>query len=366
MADTNSFLPAFGNKPKNIIGRKGITVDFVTGLSLPIGHRQRATILVGQRGTGKTALLLEFSELAEKNGFVVARVTASETMLDEIIQTIQIAGAPFVATTRPKIKGFSAGALGFSFGLTFTEETKTQFGFRVKLSMLCEELGKYQKGVLILVDEVQANTPEMRVLATTYQNLVGDNKNIAMVMAGLPTSISAVLNDDILTFLNRAHKVYLEPLPYGEISISYAAEFTKLGRRIDADALESAVTSTRGYAYLYQLIGYYTLNYAQNSEVITAEIVKCAVRSSQHEMVESIFTAALKPLSARDVDFLKAMSRDVENSRISDIRERMKVSQSYVQKYRTRLIEAGVIASVSRGELTFLIPYLGEYLRGEF
>ena len=363
---TNSFLPAFGNKPKSIIGRKGVTSDFLEGLSLPIGHRNRATILIGQRGTGKTTLLLEFEELAEKRGFIPARVTANDDMLEEIIQTIQLKGSPFVPASKRKVQGFTAGAMGFSIGLTFSEAAQTQFGFRVKLGLLCDELEKYHKGVLILVDEVQSNTSAMRSLATTYQHLVGENKNVAIVMAGLPASMSAVLNDDILTFLNRAHKVYLEPIPLSEVSVSYATEFAKQGKSIEPGVLEEAVLATKGYPYLYQLIGYYIFSFAEESSVITSDIVKNSINTSKREMIESIFDAALKPLSQRDRDFVVAMSKDYGESSISEIRERMNISQSYVQNYRTRLIEAGIIAPVNRGKLAFNIPYLGEYLRGEF
>jgi len=366
MALENSFLPAFGNKPKHIIGRSGITSEFTESLSLPIGHRNRATVLIGQRGTGKTTLLLEFAEIAEKESYVCARVAASDEMLDEIIQTIQMNGTQFVPKPKAKVKGISAGAMGFSFGLTFSEEAKTQLGFRMKLSLLCDELAKHNKGVLILVDEVQTNTPAMRSLATTYQHLVGENKSIAVVMAGLPSSISSVLNDEILTFLNRANKVYLEPLPYGEMSTTYSKEFTKQGRTIALNLLDEAVMATRGYPYLFQLIGYYLLKYSEGNDEIVAQTVEQAIHTSKQEMIDSIFKAALKPLSPRDKDFLKAMSKDRETSKVSDIRQRMRVGQSYVQMYRSRLIDAGVIASAGRGTLSITIPYLGEYLRGEF
>jgi hypothetical protein len=206
----------------------------------------------------------------------------------------------------------------------------------------------------------------MRSLATTYQHLIGEGKNIAIVMAGLPGAISNVLNDKILTFLNRAQKVYLEPLPYGEVSVAYANEFAKQGKTLDPDSLELAVKATKGYPYLYQLIGYYILGYAQDKDKIESAIVKQAIETSKHEMTESIFEAVLAPLSGKDIEFLRAMSEDRDVSQISIIADRLKVDYPFAQKYRTRLIQAGVITPAGRGVLAFNIPYLGEYLRGEF
>jgi hypothetical protein len=48
-----------------------------------------------------------------------------------------------------------------------------------------------------------------------------------------------------------------------------------------------------------------------------------------------------------------------------DIRDRLQVAKSHVQTYRKRLLEAGLIHSLSRGTLAFSIPYLGQYLRDE-
>ncbi len=361
----NAFLPAFGNKPTHIIGRAGVRAEFIEGLTQPVGHRSRTTLLIGQRGTGKTTLLLDFAEVAANEGYVCARVAANNEMLDEIIQGIQIEGLKHVSKSRTKVTGVSVGVMGFSFGLSFNEAAEKQLGFRMKLSLLCDELAKHGKSILILVDEVNSNTSEMRTLATTYQHLIGEQKNIAIVMAGLPASMSAVLNDDILTFLNRAHKVHLEPLPTGEMSIAYKAEFERCGKSITQSVLKEAVSATRGYPYLFQLIGYYILTFAQNQSDITSEIVRMAISTSKDEMVDGIFGATLKPLSRRDKDFIAAMSVDEGISRVSDVQRRMQVSKSYVQTYRTRLIEFGIIASMGRGELVFQIPYLGEYLRGE-
>jgi len=166
--------------------------------------------------------------------------------------------------------------------------------------------------------------------------------------------------------LNRAYKAYLEPLPFGEISMAYAAEFSNQGKTIDSKTLEEAAEATRGYPYLFKLIGYYILGYSKNTDLISEDIVSQAVNTSKRDMIEGIFNAALKPLSPHDKDFLTKMAKDLNESKISDVRDRLNVSKSYAQIYRMRLIEAGIIAPTGRGALTFVIPYLGEYLRGEF
>ena len=38
----------------------------------------------------------------------------------------------------------------------------------------------------------------MRVLTTAYQHLVGEGRNVAIAMAGLPHAVSSVLNDEFI------------------------------------------------------------------------------------------------------------------------------------------------------------------------
>jgi len=360
----NVFIPTFGNRPQPLVGRDEILAEFMEGLSHPEGHPNRATIFMGQRGTGKTAMLLEIAAQAVDAGYVTAFVTASEHMLEDILQLIQANGKKYVKEKK-RVQGINAGALGFSVGLSFTEEVKKDYGFRLKLTMLTDELAKYNKGVLILVDEVQSSTPQLRELAVNYQHLVGEEKNIAIAMAGLPGSVSSVLHDDILTFLNRARKIWLGPLPLNDVSLFYSNCFTQEEKIIEADTLDYSVKATLGYPYLMQLIGFYILKYADGLKTIDMQMAETSVFNAKRDLIDSVHKTCLKPLSDKDREFLMAMAGDKESSRIGDIQSRMGVTAAYIQQYRMRLIDAGIIQSDQRGRVEFAVPYLGEYLRGE-
>ena len=128
------FQPTFGNRPDQYIGRDGVIEQFMSGLKEPVGSRNRCTLFLGQRGMGKTALLLELGDCAAKNGYVVARVTAHEGMPQAIIEQVQMNGSSFFRDENRKLTGVTAGVLGFSFGLSFSEATERQYGFRAKMS----------------------------------------------------------------------------------------------------------------------------------------------------------------------------------------------------------------------------------------
>lgn len=355
------FQPTFGNRPEQYIGRDGVIEQFMAGLKEPVGSRNRCTLFLGQRGMGKTALLLELSDRAQKAGYVVARVTAHEGMPQAIIEQFQLNGSKFFNDDKRKLTGVSAGALGFSFGLTFSEATQRQYGFRSKMSLLCDKLAEKGKGALILIDEVRTSAA-MREVASAYQELVGDRKNIAIAMAGLPHAISSVLNDSVLTFLNRATKVELGLISTNLIRAYFERAFKSIGIKASDEILDRAALSTRGFPYLMQLIGYYLIQYTQKGESITDDIMNKSEKAAMKDMDDNVFKPILAPLSDNDRVFLEAIARCGGTVTTAQLQEQLGKGGPAIQPYRKRLIEAGVIEAPRRGELEFAVPYLADYL----
>ena len=362
----NVFEPSFGNMPDRIVGRDDTLGDIDKALASRPGSRDRAMLIIGQRGMGKTALLLEIESRAKRAGFVTARTAANENMLDSLIERLQVNGREFVENGKKKVRGVSAGAFGFSIGLTFSDEVRVNYGFQTKLSLLCDRLAECGKGVLLLVDEVRTSSREMRVLADAYQQLVGDGQNIAICMAGLPSSISSVLNDDVLTFLNRATKTYLEAIALPDIRVYYAATFEKAGLSFDPGILDQAVEATNGFPYLLQLVGYYLVEESGNQSNIDAATLDRALADARDDMRDNVFRPALSQLSRKDLEFLEALAKSADEEgvgRIADVAATIGKSNNYVQVYRKRLLEAAILTMPRNGELQFTIPLLAEYLK---
>lgn len=365
VADT-IFYPAFGNRPSCFVGRENILERLLEGLRSKPGSKDRAVMVLGQRGSGKTVLLWELAERARKEGFVVASPTvASEGMLERIVEKIQDDGEAHVRQRTVHVSGGSVGALGFSAGLQFSRDVQESKSFQYKLSHLCRKLGEQQKGVLILVDELQASSPEIRQLVIAYQELVGERQNIALVMAGLPGAVSATLNDRVLTFLNRARKLELEPLGFAEVDAFFAQSFKKLGLRVPDSLRMRASRATFGSPYMLQLVGHSVVLYAAEDGTVGEGDLLNALAMAQCDFENDVCGTTIAALSEKDGEFLLAMSQDDGVSGIADVARRMGVSYDYAQKYRKRLIDAGIVEVPARGKVAFAVPYLAEYLRRE-
>lgn len=368
MRDT-VFSPAFGNRPSQLVGRDAVISALLAGLDSNPGSKERATLLLGQRGTGKTVLLWELADRARDKGWVVATPTVtSENMLARIVEKIQDDGSRHLDKQRAKLVGGSVGAFGFSAGLEFSREVQETKSDQYKLLSLCRRLTELGHGTLILVDEAQARIPELKQLIIAYQELVGEGLDVAMVMAGLPAAISATLNDHVLTFFNRAKKIRLEPLAIADVDAFFEQAFEELGLTISPEIRKRAARATSGSPYMLQLVGHNLVVYAKSDQEVDESSLQNAIETSREEFMEDVCKTTIASLSERDVDFLCAMSHDPDQSggsRMMDVAERMGVTPDYAQKYRRRLIEAGIIDAPRRGVVRFAVPYLADYLRSE-
>ncbi|MEC4174880.1 AAA family ATPase [Adlercreutzia sp. R7] len=357
------FAPSFGNRPSMLVGRDGLIDRIVEGLSSAPGSRDRAVLLLGQRGSGKTVLLWELADRMRKAGFVVANPTiVSEDLLPRIVEKLAD-DADF--SPKRRASGGSVGALGFSAGLQFQQAPESGKSRQQQLTELCRELTDKGKGVLFLIDELQANSLELKQLVITYQELVGEGLNVALVMAGLPGAVSATLNDKVLTFLNRAPKIALSPLEFGDVDAFYRQSFDQLGLNIASDLRRHAAGFTAGSPYMLQLVGHNVVRYALPDGEVDESCLADALATSQIDFENDICRTTLAALSEKDIEFLSALAQDGEEASMADIAERMLVTPDYAQKYRKRLIDSGIIEAAGRGRVRMAVPYLANHLRKE-
>ena len=219
------------------------------------------------------------------------------------------------------------------------------------------------RGILLTVDEVHnAARDDLRDLAATHQHLVTEKRNVALIFAGLPSAISDLLNDDVLTFLRRATPFPLLDVPLPAVRQDFFEAIDGAGRSITDAALDEMTVATGGYPFMIQLVGYHVWRNA-TSDVIDIDAVNVGVPAARKRLGSTVHATALADLSAIDRTYLVAMSRDSGPSETAEIARRLEVGRNYSSVYRQRLIAAGVIKAVDYGRVDFALPYLREYLQ---
>lgn len=357
----NPFTPNFGQVPRHIAGRSQIISDIMNALDGNLGDPARTSILVGARGTGKTALLSYFAAEAEQHGWISINVTCIPGMLEDILQQVAYKAKEFVGKEKKgKIKGVSVGQL---FSIEWETLKEDRQNWRTEITKVLDKFESEDIGLLITVDEVTASLGEMIELASIYQLLVRENRKISLLMAGLPSEVSSLLNDRSVSFLRRASNYNMGRIEDYEVEEAFENTVIDAGKEIKPEALTKAVGAVRGFPYMLQLVGYRAWQQAKNKKYINAEDVDKAIVKASNDFENRVLKATYKELSQQDIVFLKAMLEDENVTEISAIEKRIGKPSGYVSRYRARLIERGVIDSPRRGQVQFALPGMKEFLQ---
>lgn len=109
----NPFTPNFGQAPLYIAGRSFLTGEIERALGRGLGDPALASILVGPRGTGKTALLSHLGSYAEGHGWIAVNVSCLPGMLQDILEQTKRRTVEFVEPAHDKkLSAISIGQLG--------------------------------------------------------------------------------------------------------------------------------------------------------------------------------------------------------------------------------------------------------------
>ena len=354
----NPFTPSFGAEPLVLAGRARIIQDITDGLQNRPGDPNRSTLFSGPRGSGKTVLLAKIAEEAQQLGWVTAQVVAVEGMPERLLEEIRNAGAEYLAPQlRTRTTGISIHGTGFTREAIDNDTTWGQ-----KLNDLVDKLNSKSVGLLITVDEVSANAPGIVSLATEYQLMVMRKKNVALIMAGLPSQVSQMLRADNISFLRRAFQHKLDSVTIQDAEVALEQTIVVSGRTIQPDALRLAANFSQGFPFLIQLVGYHLWRQSPKRRSIDLTDAQNAVKISQGDMDRMILENTIHEISPKDLQFLLAMTLDGEYSTIRDIITRTGATPSLAAKYRSRLLEQGLIGEAGRGRVRFELPLLREYL----
>lgn len=362
----NPFTPTFGVSPPLLLGRQEPLDRFAEALADGPGSPGRATVYTGARGTGKTVLLNEVEDLARAEGWFVISETASPGFVERLAREHLpplLSELDPEATSR-KLKGFTAPMVGGGVTWDTTQNHLSTPGLRNQLTALCDLLADRETGLLLTLDEIHLKQrDELRELCTTVQHLFRENRGIAFVGAGLPSAVSGLLSDEVLTFLRRADRYHLGRIPIMDVSKAIASPIRDAGRSITVDLSMRAAEATNGYPFLIQLVGYHTWRINPDAAEITAADVEKGILAARRRLGSLVVEPSLADLSNVDRTFLVAMALDDGPSRMTDIALRLNCDGNYASQYRLRLLAAELIESVGHGAVTFALPYLREYLR---
>ena len=371
----NPFRPGFGSSPPTLVESDHHTELFGEALDSGPGAYGRVLLLVGQRGTGKTVTLNALEDMAGPKGWLVISETATKGLVDRIVNDrlprLLREHDPRATTSQITSVDLPLSAGGVSREVT--DKHSPVPTLRSQLEDLTDLLRSGSGGgVLITLDEVHKGVyDELEAVTTTLQHAVRERRQIAFAAAGLPGSMTALLqvedetDPSPLTFLRRSVRVDLGSMSDADAARALRDPIKNAGWAISDDALALAVVESHGYPYMVQLLGYHTWRQA---DAATAQLevshVQAGIHEARRDLRRQVLDEAMKPLSANDRRYLAAMAQDAgEVSSTGEVAQRLEVAPDYANKYRERLIDRALISGDTRGVVEWAIPMLADYVR---
>lgn len=362
MPGKNPFTPEFGSIPLVMAGREALRQEYLEAFEQGRGNPNLSSILVGPRGSGKTALLSSLAEEARGAGWIPVGTAAMAGMLEDIYQQTRLVLEQFPEDRAKSHVARMTGVTLGPVGATWTSASPPDGNWRTRMSRLLDELESRNLGLLITVDEVLPSLDEMVTLAAVYQLFVREGRRVALAMAGLPHNIASLLNDRSVSFLRRAQQHTLGTIADADVRSAFRRTAQIAGKEIADDALEACTDAIGGYPYMLQLVGFRSWQACAASSAITLPEAQQGILDAQEDFRQHVLAPTYRELSAHDLRFIHAMLEDVHESRIAAIAERMGVESRYASKYRSRLLATGVIEQPARGVVRFALPGFRSYV----
>lgn len=362
----NPFTPNFGQVPCQLAGRDELISELLYAYDNAPGDPALTTILIGARGTGKTALMTYVANRAQEQGWISVNVTCMKGMLEDIyLQAVRNASH----ILNPDGKGglaklsvkASAGIISAETDFEYPKDNAAA-NWRIRITDILEKLNEQNVGLLITIDEVNPALDEMILFAGIYQLLIREDRKIALLMAGLPHNVSLLLNDVSVSFLRRSSQKYLGRIEDYDVEKAFQETAASGGKRVTANALKLASEGIYGFPFMLQLVGFRAWKESGDKTEINSDDIAAGICLAKKDMETRVLKTTLDEVPDVGLQFLTAMLKDKESSSLSDIAQRMGKSSSYVSNYRKRLLEKGLIEQSGRGKIQFALPMLRNYL----
>lgn len=344
MSDRNPYSIGFGQIPYAYIEQTDIVDKILEDFEDDFSQHS-CYMLSGIRGSGKTVIMVTITEkLKSKENWIVVRLNPESELIEELAAKLYDSHKFITSFVNTEIN-LSKFGIGIS-----AKSVSPAASIESAIEKILNRVKQQNMKVLVAIDEV-SNTPQLRKLAHAFQTFVGENLPIYLIMTGLYSNIKDLKNVDTNTFLYRAEEIEVHPLNPTLMQETYIKTLN-----ISQELGWDLAILTKGYPVAYQIAGKYM--WESSDRNISPEFIKHFDNALARYCYDKIWSE----LSDKDKYFLSFICQK-DSMSVSEILEESKQKKNEFSQYRARLIEKGIIKSVSYGKVTCTLPRFGEYIK---
>jgi DNA-binding MarR family transcriptional regulator len=382
----NPFRPGVGTKPLHLAGRDQPMRRFAA--MLRAAPEQPANMrLTGLRGVGKTVLLGEFQAIAERNEWTGAVLefqpghNREDSMVSALINIAQESKARLSRVERFKkaVGGTvrNAGTLGVGwneFQVTYDPMAEQQREDITKALFEVVEMAvqKGRTGFVLLLDEAQVVRDETKrmgehplsLLISSVVALQRREIPLGLVLCGLPT-----LTGNLLKARSYTERMFRgeEIGSLGEADAREAFEQPLAGADVsaDPDLVSRVVNEVEGYPYFIQLWGAELWDAAEAAEVnrLTSPLLDAARPEIYRRLDLDFYNPRVETLTPAEQDVLLGTAvAEYPPLIVSKLNDAINKTPANVNVLLGRLVDAGVLYRLRKGEYDYTAPRFRDYL----
>ena len=381
---SNPFAPGAGTPPPELAGRDELREGVRIALGrIRIGRPAKSVLMVGQRGVGKTVLLLRLRKEAQAADLQTLSMEASEARSLPAMLAPRLREALLRLSWNDKAKDPARRALRGLAG--FASALKVQYqDIRVGLDLdpepgladngdleqdltallLAAGVAAREAGtaLVLFVDELQdVARDELASLIMALHHAAQEEAPFTLVGAGLPQL--RALTGGARPYAERLFDFrFIGPLPPEAARLAIEKPVLAEGMRITEEAFLRIFEETRGYPYFLQEWGKHAWDTAGESP-ITRDDVERASSGARTALDEGFFRVRVDRLTPSELRYLRAMAElGAGPHRSGDIAQALGRKVTAVAPTRSSLIAKDMVWSPNHGDTAFTVPLFEEFM----
>lgn len=376
MTGDSPFRPGSAAQPPVLAGREHLANLVHTATSTTGNRRESFQVLYGPRGVGKTCLLDRYADIVTEREWVTVRHEARSPgdPIGAILDRLHDAEGLTRKLTRQLLdlrerwgdesQSLNLGVYRHEMRRQRKEPMPVAEQFADVVVAVAAELTRKQRGLLIVVDEVQEVHPdELGAFGPVIQQLQRRAELTAMIVfGGLPATPQLVTR--AVTYGERMAFHAIDNLDEAATAHALARPAKDAGRPFDADALDRLITVTEGYPFFVQLYGDYTWQESVDARSISIEHVEAGIDLALNDSRRGIYLARWNKLPAAQQRYLAAMARLSTGDPVGtgNIATAMGKPIQSLSDTRNELLEAGILTVPRQGHIASSLPGFLDYV----
>ncbi len=372
----NPFNPQQPARPDFFVGREPEITQFEKYLSQTTHNSPMNMSITGNRGIGKTSVLVKFESIAKNNRCLVLRLSNYEGNVSNIMEF----GSFIVSNLRREllskkplskiadmVTSLKPTVSWQDVSISIEKKDVIEEILRQRLRKIWEETKEDYDAIVILIDEAESLEKIegiLPLLREIFQRL-STEANYMIVLAGklnFPERMSESFSP-----LNRFFPVHrLAPFNCEEIKTYVDKKLKTVNVTIADDALQYIAQKSEGHPYVLVSMMYTILDTLNDKESdITMETVSRATEKTHATLEQDFFSPMYHPLTPKAKEVINVIAENIISIKFS-FREAVvwtKMERNYVSPYIQELLRKGILNKPERGQYEVFHSLFLDYIR---